>query len=163
MIPITEYIKKDREERRNHLDLSESCLERGGNSTIHKGVLAQYLMTTIPSGRILLCHACHNGNCSNPKHLYWGTDKDNWQDAKDNGTYKTIWERAVEKYGLEVATEINKKNGHQAGNTRGKVNKGVPKSEEQKRKISESVSKLHKDGKYKEVKSGRKKKNAGVC
>lgn len=147
MILITEYIKKDRDERRSHLELSEPCCERGGNSTVHKGVLAQYLTTTIPSGRILLCHACNNGNCSNPKHLYWGTDKDNLQDAKECGTYKTIWERAVEKYGLEGAIEMNRKNGHQTGNTRGKANKGVPKSEEQKRKISETL----------------KQKNAGVA
>ena len=36
MILISEYIKKDRDERRLHLDLSEPCCERGGNSTVHK-------------------------------------------------------------------------------------------------------------------------------
>ena len=77
MIDINEFITRPREERRSHLDLTESCCERGGNSTNHKGVLAQYLNTTIPSGRILLCHGCNNDKCSNPKHLYWGTDYDN--------------------------------------------------------------------------------------
>lgn len=72
MKDIKEFIKESREVRRAHLQLEEPCCERGGNSTNHKGVLAQYLDTTIPSGRILLCHACNNEKCSNPKHLYWG-------------------------------------------------------------------------------------------
>jgi hypothetical protein len=140
MILITEYIKKDRNERRSHLDLSEPCCERGGNSTIHKGVLAQYLTTTIPSGRILLCHACNNGNCSNPKHLYWGTDKDNLQDAIENGTYKNAWERTVEKYGLEEACKMNSRGNKSAG---GKANKGKTKTEEHKKKISDAIKKKH--------------------
>lgn len=77
-------------ERQRHLNLREPCLERGGNSTVHKGVLAEFLNTNIPSGRILLCHACHNGKCSNPRHLYWGTDKENKEDYLLNGG-KTIW------------------------------------------------------------------------
>lgn len=60
MLDVSEFIKESREVRRAHLALTESCIERGGNSTNHKGVLAQYLDTTIPKGRILLCHACHN-------------------------------------------------------------------------------------------------------
>ena len=138
---ITEHIKKSRDERREHLNLDEPCLERGGNSTVHKGVLAQYLTTTIPSGRILLCHACNNGGCSNPKHLYWGTDKDNLQDAKECGTYKTVWERTIEKYGIDGAIEQNRKNGLKMGNTLGKVSKNKPKSEEHRQKISKSLKK----------------------
>jgi hypothetical protein len=136
MESITDYIKKSREERRNHLDLSESCCERGGNSTVHKGVLSQYLSTTIPSGRILLCHACNNGKCSNPKHLYWGTDKDNIEDAVNNGTHKSPWERTVEKYGLEKAKQMQTRGDKSSG---GKANKGKPKSEEHRRKISEAI------------------------
>ncbi len=77
----------DKQHRQSHLDLTESCIERGGNSTNHKGVLAQYLNTTIPyGGKYLLCHACNNGKCSNPKHLYWGSPKENVEDAIKNGT-----------------------------------------------------------------------------
>lgn len=129
---ITEYIQKTREERRSHLNLSDACIIRGGNSTVHKGVLAQFLNTTIPKGRILLCHACNNGECSNPKHLYWGTDKDNYIDAKDNGTHKSPWDHMVEKYGYETACQMNSKFGNQYG----KGNKGKPKSEDHKKKIS---------------------------
>lgn len=132
MIVLSEYITKDRNERRAHLDLSEPCIERGGNSTNHKGVLAQFLNTDIPSGRILLCHACHNSKCSNPKHLYWGTDRDNFEDAKQNGTHKTPWEYTVERYGYETACMMNSK----MGNKNGQGNKGKPKSEEHKKNLS---------------------------
>lgn len=141
MIALTEYITRDRNERRAHLNLSEPCLERGGNSTNHKGVLAQFLNTNIPSGRILLCHACHNGKCSNPKHLYWGTDRDNLEDAKENGTYKSPWDNLVEKHGYEKACEIN---GSKSDPSKaGKGNKGKKKSEEHKKKIAEKIKLLY--------------------
>ena len=136
MINVQEFIKESREVRRSHLDLNEECCERGGNSTNHKGVLAEYLNTTIPSGRILLCHACNNSKCSNPKHLYWGTDHDNIIiDGKEFGTHKSPWDRRVEKYGYEKASAMNSR----VGNTYGTGNKGKPKSEEHKRKIAESL------------------------
>jgi hypothetical protein len=136
MIDITEFITRGREERRAHLNLEELCCERGGNSTNHKGVLAQYLDTTIPSGRILLCHACNNSKCSNPKHLYWGTDYDNIIiDGTNFGTHKNPFERRVEKYGLEKARAMNSR----VGNTYGTGNKGKVKSEEHKAKIAEAI------------------------
>lgn len=134
MIVLTEFIKLGRDIRRGHLDLEEPCLERGGNSTNHKGVLAQYLNTDIPSGRILLCHACHNGNCSNPKHLYWGTDKDNMIDAKENGTFKSPWDRLVDQYGYDEACKMNSRKA--LGNKNGSGNKGNVLTEEHKRNIS---------------------------
>jgi hypothetical protein len=141
VLDITEFINRSREERRKHLDLEESCCERGGNSTNHKGVLAQYLNTTIPVGRILLCHACHNDKCSNPKHLYWGTDKENITiDSKENGTWRSVWERSVKKYGLEEAKKRNAKGNKSAG---GKANKGKPKSEEHKKKIAEAIKRKY--------------------
>jgi hypothetical protein len=140
MIDIKEFILRSREERRLHLKLEELCCERGGNSTNHKGVLAEYLGTTIPSGRILLCHACHNGKCSNPRHLYWGTDRENILiDSVDNGTHKTPWQRTVEKYGYEEACCMNSRG--KLGNKNGAANKGKPKSEEHKKKISLAIKK----------------------
>jgi hypothetical protein len=112
MIQITEWIKESRDIRTSHLDLSQPCIERGGNSTNHRGVLAQYLNTNFPKGiGIDLCHACNNGECSNPQHLYWGTRKENVADARLNGTHKSPFENVVAKYGYEEACNINKLNG----------------------------------------------------
>ena len=137
---INEFIKLPREDRRAHLNLEELCCERGGNSTNHKGVLAQYLDTTIPSGRILLCHACNNDKCSNPKHLYWGTDYDNIIiDGTEFKTHRNPWERRVEKYGYDKACAMNSK----VGNQNGSGNKGKPKSEEHKKKIAEAIKRKY--------------------
>lgn len=133
MIDITEFITRALEERRRHLALDEPCCERGGNSTNHKGVLAEYLGTTIPKGRILLCHACHNGGCSNPRHLYWGTDKENLLDAKENGTWESPWDRAVRKYGYRKACEMNSQK--MRNNKHGNGNKGKNKTEEHKKRL----------------------------
>lgn len=100
---IEEYIKKSRDDRRSHLRLHESCVEIGGNSKEFRGLLAHHLKTTIPRNiNIHLCHACHNGKCSNINHLYWGTNVDNSKDQFDNGRC-SIWESTVRKYGLEEA------------------------------------------------------------
>lgn len=143
---IREYIELSREIRQSHLNLEESCLERGGVSTNHKGVLAQFLNTEIPDNpkgkkilQILLCHACFNDRCSNPKHLYWGTYyENNVIDKKLAGTFKNVWERLVEKYGYEGACNLNRSYDKSAG---GKAQRGIKKSEEHKRKISESLIK----------------------
>ena len=139
MKDVTEFIKESREVRRSHLNLDEACIERGGNSTNHKGVLAQYLDTTIPSGRILLCHACNNGKCSNPKHLYWGTDHDNLAIDRAIG-WKSPWDRTVEKYGYEEACKMQGKGNKGAG---GRAGKGKSKSDEHKKKIAESLKKKY--------------------
>ena len=133
-----------REERRAHLKLDEACKERGGNSTMFRGLLADYLGTEIfVDKKIVLCHACHNQNCSNPVHMYWGTYADNIEDQKENGTWKNVWERRVEKHGLEKAKAMNRRE----GNRNGSGNRGKPKSEEHKRKIAEAI----------------RRKNAGVA
>ena len=132
MIIVEDWIKSsDRAERTKHLDLTQPCMDRGGNSTVHRGVLAQYLNTNFPS-KVDLCHACHNDKCSNPLHLYWGTRKENIQDAKDNGTWNNPWEYMVEKYGYEEACRMNVRTGNQSG----KGNKGKSKSEEHKKNIA---------------------------
>lgn len=153
MIRVEDWIKESREIRTSHLDLNEFCIERGGNSTVHRGILAQFLNTNLPS-KIDLCHACHNEKCSNPKHLYWGTRSENIQDSKNNGTWKSCWERTVEKYGYEKAREMNSR--RSMNNTHGSGNKGKFKSEDHKNKISCAVKKMHDDGYYDNVKLGRK-------
>ena len=144
--PIEEYIRLSKEARQQHLKLDETCIERGAGSYYFKGLLAHQLDTTIPTGhKIHLCHACHNAQCGNPNHLYWGTAQENRQDQIENGG-KTIWERMVEKHGIEKAKAMNIR----TGNTNGSGNKGRPKSEEHKRKIAENH------------KGGRQKKSADV-
>ena len=151
MIIVEEWVTASREARTAHLDMSEPCIERGGNSTVHRGVLAQYLGTNIPN-KIDLCHNCGNGKCSNPKHLYWGTRKENVEDAKRHGSWKTGWEKMVTKYGYDEACKI--KSDRARGNTHGSGNKGKPKTDEHRMKISASL----KGGKLK----GWKKNNAQV-
>ena len=128
-----------KEERQGHLDLASPCLERGGNSTNHKGVLAQYLACSIPKGRVLLCHACHNAKCSNPKHLYWGSDKENVQDSKENGKWKSPYERTIEKYGEDWVKNKAKENGFLYGHLGGRANKGKAKTKEHKEKIANGL------------------------
>ena len=140
MLLIEEYIKLPQEKRKEHLDLTESCIERGGPqngglSSYCKGLMAHLLNTSIPSGhKIHICHACNNEKCSNPKHLYWGTAQEN---RLDQGTGNSVWDRMVKKYGYEEACKMNAKG--KQGNTHGTGNKGKPKSEAQKQKIAESV------------------------
>lgn len=147
MLDINEYIKLPQENRQTHLKLDEKCIERGAGSFYYKGLLAHHLDTTVPTGhKIHLCHACHNGACGNPNHMYWGTASENAVDRMVNGD-QTIWDKMVKKYGLEEAKRMQAKGNKSAG---GKANAGKSKSEEHKRKIS-----LNRKG-------GRKKKEAGV-
>ena len=132
---IYEYITLSKEERQQHLKLSEACVERGAGSYYFKGLLAHLLDTSVPTGhKIHLCHACNNAACGNPNHMYWGTAQENRQDQIVNGGI-TIWERTVQKHGLEKAKEMNSRK----GNINGSGNKGKPKSEEHSKKISEAI------------------------
>ena len=130
-------------ERQRHLNLQSKCIERGGNSTIHKGVLSQFLNAEIPNGRnkgsLILCHACRNSKCSNPRHLYFGTHQDNFNDEVDRPNF---WQRVVNKYGYEEACKRNKFGNKSKG---GKANKGKPKSKKHKDNISCSLKRVNKD------------------
>jgi len=132
---------KTKEERQAHLKLDEQCWARGGNSTNHRGVLAEFLNTSIPKGRTILAHACNNGECSNPRHLYWATDRENIvEDGAKFGTFVSAWERSVAKYGEEEARRRNSRGDKKAG---GRANKGKPKSEEHKKKIAEAIKRKY--------------------
>lgn len=145
---VDEYITLSKTERQSHLKLNEQCIERGSsNSFIFKGLLAHFLDTTIPSGKMIqLCHACHNGACCNPSHLYWGTPKENKQDETDNGG-KTIWQKMVDKHGLEEARAMQARK----SNKNGMGNAGKLKSEQHRLNLSISVKETW--NKLKEVKN----------
>lgn len=93
-------MKKSIRIRRHHLQLKSACIMLGNSdSRLCKGLLAHFLKTTLPSRRTIhLCHACNNASCSNPKHLYWGTPKENVKDAIVSGRRKTLYEYMKHKY-----------------------------------------------------------------
>lgn len=131
-IKIVEYILLPKNDRQRHLDLTELCIEIGGSSYQFKGLLCHTLKTTLPTkaDRVLLCHACHNEKCSNPRHLYWGTHKENYHDAMDNGQ-RTIHQKCVHKYGeehwrQELKSRGNKNRASQLGKLYGGRNKLSP-------------------------------------
>lgn len=141
MINVDEWVTKfNKQERQAHLNLQEQCVERGGTSRDHRGVLAQYLNTTMPTTRVCLCHACHNGKCSNPKHLYWGTYSDNLHDAHVAGR-PNISESLEKKYGKEGALRMRR----EAGRKGGLANRGKKISDEHKKNISESLRNRNND------------------
>jgi len=144
MMLVEEYLTLDLLESQTHLDLSEGCFERGGISTNHRGVLVQYLNTPIYGKPADLCHKCNNGKCSNPKHLYWGSHKENMKDEIDNGTHVSInsWQKKVEKYGYEQACKMNV-NFSAAAARGGKSNKGKLKSESHKDNIRKGVERSY--------------------
>jgi hypothetical protein len=87
MIDIIMYIQKPLIERKNHIDLNEPCIIRGpGYRHNVQLLLAHIFNTTLPEPKyrykINGCHACNNGECSNPKHLYWGTTSENAKDRE---------------------------------------------------------------------------------
>lgn len=141
-VPLAEYIQRDREERRGHLDLKEPCVEIGGNSWEFRGLLANHLGTAIAEKGVLLCHACNNGKCSNVKHLYWGSSVDNAVlDPKEAGLWITPWARLVNKRGEEEALrQLRSVCDPSKG---GAGNKGKPKSPEHRAKIAASVKAQH--------------------
>lgn len=151
-IDIKKYIIKTKKERQKHLRLDKPCIEIGGNSTQFKGLLAYSLNTTIPHGRkdkVLLCHACNNEKCSNPKHLYWGTVKENNDDRyeyeKLKGIYKTPYEYHVAKRGLE-AVKAHQSTIGKYGKLGGRK-KGVKLTVEHKANLSVAIKNWHNDKK----------------
>lgn len=134
-IKMVDYMKNSREERRNHLKLDESCIEIGGyDSREYRGLLAHYLGTEIPTHekkKYMLCHACNNHKCSNVNHLYWGTTKDNTIDSMEAGTWKSFYQRTVDKYGEEEARKMQLRNASKGG----KKNKGKVYLSDEKLKL----------------------------
>ena len=121
-IDIDEYMKLSREYRRSHLKLDDPCIEIGGDSRVFRGLLAHTLGTTIGGRACYVCHACNNPKCSNPNHLYWGTPTDNVIDQKESGTWKSGYQKLIDKYGLEKTQAFIKKGAVAGGKSGGGSN-----------------------------------------
>jgi len=134
-------IRVSREERRSHLDLSMPCIFRGGSSPAFRGLLATMLDTTIPQSKeVFLCHACHNGGCSNWKHLYWGTRKDNGQDYRESPVWKTGWQKMLDRHGESQARTLMSK----ASASKATYSGGTPYSAERLCEILDVVTAVEK-------------------
>lgn len=141
---IEEYILKTRDERRKHLDLNEKCIEIGGiDSTEYRGLVAHFLKTAIPTKckNIQLCHGCNNGKCSNPKHLYWGTVKDNYRDSIDCGSRIHIWKQFEQKVGKEEAIKRRKEISSKGGKAKRKKKEMSIETIEYYKKIINEIDK----------------------
>lgn len=122
-VNLIEYLVQDRNMRRLHLNLQQPCIEIGGDSRLFRGLLAHHLKTTIDNRKALVCHACHNAKCSNPNHLYWGTNKDNWIDQNENGTWLNVNDRTKAKYSENEYKQLLSSAGKKGGKAGGGHNK----------------------------------------
>jgi len=88
MIDAEDLIETEsRSYRMKHVDLKTPCIisekiYKGRASSIeYRKALAEFTNTTLPSGNDYpACHACNDGRCINPEHIYWGTPAENADD-----------------------------------------------------------------------------------
>ena len=132
-VHLKDYMLLPLEKRQEHLNLDTPCLEIGGGSKEARALLAVTLNTTchyLGKANGYLCHACHNGGCSNPSHLYWGTPKENSADFfrvnPDHG--KKNAKITVERYGKDHYRRIGA-----LGNAARTVVPSLPKEEVERR------------------------------
>ena len=81
---------KSRSYRMKHVNLNTPCIvnekyvdktKDRAYSPVYRKALAEFTNPTLPSGHEYhACHACNNGECINPEHIYWGTPKENSDD-----------------------------------------------------------------------------------
>jgi len=93
----------------------------------------------IPDG-MLVCHTCDNTRCCNPSHLFLGTQKDNMQDASYKGRLIHPKE-GMRNMALAMMGNQRTLGRHHTEAARLKMSKalkGKRKTEEHKRKLSES-------------------------
>jgi len=128
---IADHIKRPLDARMAHVDLSSPCFVIGTGSRECRGLLAYFLATTVPRRReALLCHACAEAACSNPRHLYWGTASENLKDAYAAGVRMPAGFALFDRERLLAASS----KGGKAGKSKPKKRESWPKKESPRRR-----------------------------
>lgn len=81
---LSEFMLLSREERTAHIDLTTPCdFTRSGKNKVHlvRDLGLEDDVENWITARIHRCHLCEcgrrNGNCANPRHMYFGTAQEN--------------------------------------------------------------------------------------
>lgn len=140
---IVSYMQKTLSERTEHIRQHESCIEIGGiGSQEFRGLIAHFLKTTMPRRKTaILCHYCGNGRCSNPHHLYWGTESENAKDAIRHGTHSSCLMRAglIERKLTAKSYEGFRRGGKNGGKGHAAIRKLSQEELERYRQVFESI------------------------
>jgi hypothetical protein len=76
----------------------------------HRVALAEDEGIELPPSSVKCRHSCDNPGCINPKHLSWGTQRDNIQDAVERGRMRkklTLAQHAAIKIDTRKLKEIS--------------------------------------------------------
>ena len=103
------HIQQPIEKRQEHIDSGTLCClsgkSHGSVKVWARKALAEWTGIDIsnwPKGEICICHTCEhnssNGYCLNPRHIYFGTFKENNDDMlRDNPHVRELWRESLKR------------------------------------------------------------------